>query len=198
MLDGVTVVCLEVTYPEALRRVGGDPLRPGLARPDIREIYERRRPIYREVATVCVSTDARCPGPLPATSWSKCWARDPLAKGGGSTRGVVTPRSTERATVPESTAAVATAAPERYAKQLASHLAHKATVHVEGAGIASSLPTAAAWSVPPPGNSSSMRRRTTPRGSSGFSASLPRTYSASDAIRRAEDRPESARYWHAP
>ena len=61
VLGGVTVVCLEVGFGEALRRVGGDPSRPVLARPDVRDVYERRQPIYRRLATVCVATDTRCP-----------------------------------------------------------------------------------------------------------------------------------------
>jgi shikimate kinase len=55
------VVYLQVGYGQAMRRVGGDPGRPLLARPDLAATYERRLPLYAEIATVTVSTDGRHP-----------------------------------------------------------------------------------------------------------------------------------------
>ena len=55
------VVYLQVGYEEALRRVGGDTGRPLLARPDLAALYQRRLPLYAEVATLTVRTDGRRP-----------------------------------------------------------------------------------------------------------------------------------------
>ncbi len=44
-----------------MRRVGGDPGRPLLARPDLAATYQRRLPLYAEIATLTVSTDGRPP-----------------------------------------------------------------------------------------------------------------------------------------
>jgi shikimate kinase len=56
------VVYLQVGYDQALRRVGGDPGRPLLARPDLAATYQRRLPLYAAIATLTVSTDRRAPG----------------------------------------------------------------------------------------------------------------------------------------
>jgi shikimate kinase len=58
------VVYLHVGYAQALRRVGGDAdptSRPLLARPDLPALYQRRLPLYAEVATLTVPTDGRRP-----------------------------------------------------------------------------------------------------------------------------------------
>jgi len=60
-LDGAYVVYLEVSHAEALRRVGTDPGRPVLARPDLEALHARRAAAYREVADVVVVTDGRPP-----------------------------------------------------------------------------------------------------------------------------------------
>lgn len=60
-LAGAVVVHLHVSYRQALRRVGGDPRRPMLARPDIEQIYQRRAPLYRSVASFTVVTDGGSP-----------------------------------------------------------------------------------------------------------------------------------------
>lgn len=60
-LSGAVVVHLHVSYRQALRRVGGDPRRPMLARPDIEQIYQRRAPLYRGVASFTVVTDGGSP-----------------------------------------------------------------------------------------------------------------------------------------
>ena len=60
-LRNITSIHLEVSYEEALRRIGTDDLRPMVARPDIDEIYQRRLPVYREAARMSVATDGRAP-----------------------------------------------------------------------------------------------------------------------------------------
>jgi shikimate kinase len=55
------VVYLRVGYEQAMQRVGGDQGRPLLARPDVAATYQRRLPLYAELATLTVSTDGRHP-----------------------------------------------------------------------------------------------------------------------------------------
>jgi shikimate kinase len=55
------VVYLEVGYEQVMARVGGDPGRPLLARPDLAATYQRRLPLYAAVATLTVPTDHRPP-----------------------------------------------------------------------------------------------------------------------------------------
>jgi shikimate kinase len=55
------VVYLQVGYEQAMQRVGGDQGRPLLARPDLAATYQRRLPLYAELATLTVSTDGRHP-----------------------------------------------------------------------------------------------------------------------------------------
>ncbi|TLF79566.1 shikimate kinase [Nocardia cyriacigeorgica] len=61
-----TVVYLEISVAEGLRRTGTSNARPLLNGADpgakYRELMRRRRPLYREVATVRVRTDGRSPG----------------------------------------------------------------------------------------------------------------------------------------
>jgi shikimate kinase len=59
LLGAARVVYLEVDYAEALARVGGDAGRPMLARADLADVYRRRLPRYREVATLTVPTGGR-------------------------------------------------------------------------------------------------------------------------------------------
>jgi shikimate kinase len=63
-LKAAEVVYLEVSYPDALRRVGGDTGRPLLAQPDLRARYDRRLAVYAAVATLVVRTDDRDPGAI--------------------------------------------------------------------------------------------------------------------------------------
>ncbi|MBF6087958.1 shikimate kinase [Nocardia cyriacigeorgica] len=61
-----TVVYLEISVAEGLRRTGTSTARPLLNGADpgakYRELMRHRRPLYREVATVRVRTDGRSPG----------------------------------------------------------------------------------------------------------------------------------------
>jgi shikimate kinase len=59
LLGAVDVVYLQVSYCEALARVGGDAGRPMLARPDLAQVYQRRLAGYESVATVTVATGGR-------------------------------------------------------------------------------------------------------------------------------------------
>ncbi len=60
-LTAAQVVYLQVGYEQAMQRVGGDPGRPLLGRPDLAATYQRRLPVYAGIATVTVPTDGRRP-----------------------------------------------------------------------------------------------------------------------------------------
>ena len=55
------VIYLEVSFADAMARIGGDTARPLLAQAGLRDRYERRLPIYTSVATLTVPTTARGP-----------------------------------------------------------------------------------------------------------------------------------------
>jgi shikimate kinase len=64
LLKGRPVVFLEVALGDAVKRVGLDAPRPLLAvnpRQQWRELMERRRPLYLEVAAATVATEGRTP-----------------------------------------------------------------------------------------------------------------------------------------
>ena len=61
LLRNARVVYLAVSYPEALARVGGDPHRPVLARPDLEAVHRQRIAGYRDAADVIVVTDGLPP-----------------------------------------------------------------------------------------------------------------------------------------
>ncbi len=58
-LVGHEVVLLEIALTDALGRVGGDPSRPMLRRPDLAEIFAARQALYREVATLRIPVAGR-------------------------------------------------------------------------------------------------------------------------------------------
>ncbi|QNG18924.1 shikimate kinase [Rhodococcus triatomae] len=66
LLAGHTVVYLEISVSEGLKRTGGNTGRPLLTGGDPRakyqELMRRRRPLYRKVATLRIRTDGRSPG----------------------------------------------------------------------------------------------------------------------------------------
>ena len=65
-LAGHTIVYLEISAAEGIRRTGGNTVRPLLAGPDraekFRALMAQRVPLYRQVATVRVNTNRRNPG----------------------------------------------------------------------------------------------------------------------------------------
>ena len=65
-LAGHTVVYLEISAAEGVRRTSGSTVRPLLAGPDraekYRELMTARVPLYRRVATIRVNTNRRNPG----------------------------------------------------------------------------------------------------------------------------------------
>lgn len=65
-LAGHTVVYLEISAAEGVRRTGGNTVRPLLAGPDRAEKYRalmaKRAPLYRRVATMRVDANRRNPG----------------------------------------------------------------------------------------------------------------------------------------
>ncbi|MBY0443510.1 MAG: shikimate kinase [Mycobacteriaceae bacterium] len=64
-LAGHTVIYLEISVAEGVRRTGGNTVRPLLAGPDRTEAYRtltaQRAPLYRRVATIRVDTNRRNP-----------------------------------------------------------------------------------------------------------------------------------------
>ncbi|MFI0715679.1 shikimate kinase [Streptomyces inhibens] len=65
LLTGLPVIFLDVQLADAVKRVGLDAPRPLLAvnpRKQWRELMERRRPLYTEVARAVIDTGERSPG----------------------------------------------------------------------------------------------------------------------------------------
>ncbi|NUS43401.1 MAG: shikimate kinase [Mycobacteriaceae bacterium] len=75
LLRNRTVVYLEISVGEGLRRTGATKQRPLLNGPDpaaaYRELMRKRRPLYREVATIRVRTDGRSPARVVETIITK-------------------------------------------------------------------------------------------------------------------------------
>ena len=71
LLRNRTVVYLEISVGEGLKRTGASTARPLLNGPDpaaaYRELLRLRRPLYREVATIRVRTDGRSPARVVKT-----------------------------------------------------------------------------------------------------------------------------------
>jgi shikimate kinase len=61
VLRAAKVVHLDVSFEQVLARVGQDPGRPVLARPDLPKIFAARQAAYREAADVVVPTDGLPP-----------------------------------------------------------------------------------------------------------------------------------------
>ncbi|MBU3749132.1 MAG: shikimate kinase [Mycobacterium sp.] len=104
-LVGHTVVYLEISAAEGVRRTSGSTVRPLLAGPDraekYRELMTQRTPLYRRVGTIRINTNRRNPGavvryivdrlenPLPARR-----RRPPWRRAAASDAGRPTPAST--------------------------------------------------------------------------------------------------------
>ncbi|NTY58885.1 shikimate kinase [Mycolicibacterium sphagni] len=94
-LAGQTVIFLEISAAEGVRRTSGNTVRPLLAGPDHAEKYRtlmnERVPLYRRVATIRVNTNRRNPGavvrhiitrmenPQPPRRRRPPWRRSPSA-----------------------------------------------------------------------------------------------------------------------
>ena len=78
-LAGHTIVYLEISAAEGIRRTGGNTVRPLLAGPDraekFRALMAQRVPLYRQVATVRVNTNRRNPGAV--VRYIVCRLQDP-------------------------------------------------------------------------------------------------------------------------
>ena len=95
-LAGHTVVYLEISAAEGVRRTSGPAVRPLLAGPDraekYRELMSQRVPLYRQVGTIRINTNRRNPGavvrhvvgllenPSPPRRRRPPWRRDPDAR----------------------------------------------------------------------------------------------------------------------
>jgi shikimate kinase len=70
-LSGHTVIFLEISATEGIRRTTGGPVRPLLAGDDpatrYRELMAQRVPLYRQVATMRINTNRRNPGAVVRT-----------------------------------------------------------------------------------------------------------------------------------
>lgn len=80
-LAGHTVVYLEISAAEGVRRTGGNTVRPLLAGPDRAEKYRalmaKRAPLYRRVATMRVDTNRRNPGAVVRHTLSRLQVPSP-------------------------------------------------------------------------------------------------------------------------
>jgi shikimate kinase len=87
-LAGHTVIYLEITAAEGVRRTGGTTVRPLLAGPDraekFRALMTQRVPLYRKVATIRVNTNRRNPGAV--VRHIVCRLNDPKPPGGARNR----------------------------------------------------------------------------------------------------------------
>lgn len=86
LLQDRTVIYLEISVAEGLRRTGTNTTRPLLAGADpaakYRESMRRRRPLYRQAATIRVRTDGRSPGRVVQQVLAKLEAQSDLAATG--------------------------------------------------------------------------------------------------------------------
>jgi shikimate kinase len=89
-LAGHTVVFLEISAAEGVRRTGGSTVRPLLAGPGraekFRELMAQRVPLYRRLATIRVNTNRRNPGAVVRYIVSRLEAGVPDRKAPAATR----------------------------------------------------------------------------------------------------------------
>ncbi|MBB3604265.1 shikimate kinase [Mycolicibacterium sp. BK556] len=122
-LSGQTVVFLEISAAEGVRRTSGNTVRPLLAGPDHAEKYRtlmnQRVPLYRRVATIRINTNRRNPGavvrhimsrlenPQPPRRRRPPWRRSPSATEKRSTSTPSTEQSESTPVTPATPAALA-------------------------------------------------------------------------------------------
>lgn len=89
-LAGHTVVFLEISAAEGVRRTGGSTVRPLLAGPGraekFRELMAQRVPLYRRLATIRVNTNRRNPGAVVRYIVSRLESGVPDRKAPAATR----------------------------------------------------------------------------------------------------------------
>ncbi len=87
-LAGHTVVFLEISAAEGVRRTGGSTVRPLLAGPGraekFRELMAQRVPLYRRLATIRVNTNRRNPGAVVRYIVSRLEATAPKGRATGA------------------------------------------------------------------------------------------------------------------
>jgi shikimate kinase len=126
-LAGHTVVYLEISAAEGVRRTSGPAVRPLLAGPDraekYRELMSQRVPLYRQVGTIRINTNRRNPGavvrhivgllenPSPPRRRRPPWRRDADAR-----RVAPTPTESSAAPAPAETGPVTPATLARRAR----------------------------------------------------------------------------------
>ena len=83
-LVGQTVVYLEISAAEGVRRTSGSTVRPLLAGPDraekYRELMSQRAPLYRRVATIRINTNRRNPGAVVRSTAGRLQDPPPLRR----------------------------------------------------------------------------------------------------------------------
>uniref|UniRef100_UPI0024554839 shikimate kinase n=1 Tax=Nocardia carnea TaxID=37328 RepID=UPI0024554839 len=118
LLRDRTVVYLEISIAEGLRRTGATNNRPLLGGADpgakYRELMRIRRPLYREVASVRVRTDGRSPGRVVRAIMAKLALESVLPETTEKSRtGAPTPQRTSRSRARRPAPARAPPAPPR-------------------------------------------------------------------------------------
>ncbi len=76
-LAGHQVVLLDISLADTLSRIGADPSRPVLRRPDLAEVFAERVELYREVASVRIPVAGLTPAEL--VELVAQWLDDPTA-----------------------------------------------------------------------------------------------------------------------
>lgn len=76
-LAGHQVVLLEISLADTLSRIGTDPARPVLRRPDLADVFAERVDLYREVASVRIPVAGLAPAEL--VELVAQWVEDPSA-----------------------------------------------------------------------------------------------------------------------
>lgn len=174
LLRNRTVVYLEISVAEGLRRTGASNQRPLLNGDDpgakYRELLRARRPLYREVATVRVRTDGRSPGRVvrmilsrlgipPATTDPEPGTTTESAPAGpGSSRSRARRRARARAAARRRAAATDGETGSAAASDTTG--AHASGISCETATTAGPGPAADVRAIPAPADGSSSMRST--------------------------------------
>lgn len=108
-LAGHTVVFLEISAAEGVRRTGGGTVRPLLAGPGraekFRELMTQRVPLYRRLATIRVNTNRRNPGAVVRYIVARLEATEKAAGSAAATRQPAVPPAPDSPPTPATVAA---------------------------------------------------------------------------------------------